>query len=45
MLFEKLINMVHEHAPQAKLCFNTKPSGTAQAVSVGSEVLDGCDLL
>lgn len=32
MLFEKLIIMVHEHAPQAKLCFNTKPSDTAQAV-------------
>jgi hypothetical protein len=22
MLFERLINVVHEHAPQAKLCFN-----------------------
>lgn len=32
LLFEKLINVVHEHAPQAKLCFNTKPSDTAQAV-------------
>jgi len=32
MLFEKLINVVHEHAPQAKLCFNTKPSDTAEAV-------------
>ena len=32
MLFEKLINVVHEHAPQAKLCFNTMPSDTAAAV-------------
>ena len=32
MLFEKLINVVHEHAPQAKICFNTKPSDTAEAV-------------
>ena len=32
MLFEKLINVVHEHAPQAKLCFNTMPSDVAEAV-------------
>ena len=32
MLFEKLINVVHANAPQAKLCFNTKPSDTAEAV-------------
>jgi hypothetical protein len=32
LLFEKLINVVHEHAPQAKLCFNTLPSDTAAAV-------------
>ena len=32
ILFEKLINVVHEYAPQAKLCFNTKPSDTAEAV-------------
>jgi len=32
LLFEKLINVVHEHAPQAKLCFNTIPSDTAEAV-------------
>ena len=32
MLFEKLINVVHAHAPHAKLCFNTKPSDTAEAV-------------
>jgi hypothetical protein len=32
LLFEKLVNVVHEHAPQAKLCFNTKPSDMAEAV-------------
>ena len=32
ILFEKLVNVVHEHAPQAKLCFNTLPSDTAAAV-------------
>ena len=32
LLFEKLINVVHEHAPQAKLCFNQLPSDTAEAV-------------
>jgi hypothetical protein len=31
-LFEKLINIVHEHAPQAKLCFNTKPDDTVEAI-------------
>lgn len=31
-LFEKLINIIHEHAPNAKICFNTKPSDTAEAV-------------
>jgi hypothetical protein len=32
ILFERLINVVHEHAPQAKLCFNQLPSDTAEAV-------------
>lgn len=32
LLFEKLINIVHEHAPRAKLCFNTRPTDTAEAV-------------
>ena len=31
-LFEKLINVVHEHAPHAKICFNTKPEDTTDAV-------------
>jgi hypothetical protein len=32
ILFEKLINLVHEHAPHARFCFNTKPTDTAEAV-------------
>jgi hypothetical protein len=32
MLFEKLINVVHAHAPQAKLCFNQLPSDIGEAV-------------
>ena len=32
LLFEKLVNVVHEHAPHARLCFNTVPSDTAAAV-------------
>jgi hypothetical protein len=31
LLFEKLVNVAHAHAPQAKLCFNTKPTDTAEA--------------
>ena len=36
LLFEKLINIVHQHAPAARICFNTKPSDTAEAGSGGS---------
>ena len=32
LLFEKLLNVVHAHAPQAKICFNTGPTDTAEAV-------------
>ena len=32
ILFEKLVNLVHEHAPHARFCFNTKPTDTAEAV-------------
>jgi len=32
ILFERLINLLHAHAPQAKLCFNTNPGDTAAAV-------------
>jgi hypothetical protein len=31
-LFEKLVNLVHVAAPQAKFCFNTRPTDTAVAV-------------
>lgn len=31
-LFEKLINVVHEHAPRARICFNTMPDDTAAAI-------------
>jgi len=32
LLFEKLINVIHEGAPQARICFNTKPTDTADAI-------------
>ena len=32
LLFEKLVNVVHKHAPQSNICFNTLPSDTAAAV-------------
>lgn len=31
-LFEKLVNVVHELAPKAKICFNTKADDTAEAI-------------
>lgn len=32
MLFEKLLNLVHAQAPHAKICFNSTPADTAEAV-------------
>ena len=32
ILFEKLVNVVHKHAPQAKFCFNQLPADTAEAI-------------
>lgn len=32
ILFEKMINVIHEHAPSAKICFNTNPTDSVQAV-------------
>jgi DNA-binding LacI/PurR family transcriptional regulator len=32
MLFERLINVVHECAPQARICFNTTADDTAAAL-------------
>ena len=31
-LFEKLVNVIHENAPTAKLAFNTRPDDTAESV-------------
>jgi hypothetical protein len=30
--FENVVNLVHARAPGAKICFNTNPSDTAEAV-------------
>jgi hypothetical protein len=30
--FEKLLNLIHVHAPGAKICFNTTPADSAEAV-------------
>lgn len=32
LLLERLLNLVHSHAPAARLCFNTSPADTAEAV-------------
>jgi hypothetical protein len=32
LLFEKLINLVHAQAPEAKICFNSTPADSAVAV-------------
>jgi hypothetical protein len=32
LLFEKLVNLVHERAPLAKICFNTNADDGADAV-------------
>ena len=33
LLFEKLINVIHRHAaPSTKICFNTRPDDSAEAV-------------
>jgi hypothetical protein len=32
LLFEKLVNAAHQYAPGAKICFNTEPTDTAEAV-------------
>ena len=31
-LFEKMLNLVHELAPRSKICFNTKPTDSLDAV-------------
>jgi len=32
LLFEKIINLVHRLAPNARICFNTRPADSAEAV-------------
>ncbi len=32
LLFEKIINLIHALAPGARICFNTTPADTADAV-------------
>jgi hypothetical protein len=32
LLFERLVNVVHEKAPHARICFNTRPEDTAESV-------------
>jgi hypothetical protein len=32
LLFEKMINLIHTLAPAAKICFNTTPADTVDAV-------------
>ncbi|HEY4182686.1 MAG TPA: hypothetical protein VGM90_37905 [Kofleriaceae bacterium] len=32
LLFEKLVNVVHQNAPHAAICFNTVPQDTAESV-------------
>jgi hypothetical protein len=32
LLFEKILNVVHQHAPQAKICFNTNPGDSLEAI-------------
>ena len=32
LLFEKVVNVAHQYGPRAKLCFNTMPSDTPDAV-------------
>ena len=32
LLFEKLLNLIHARAPGAKICFNSSPADSAEAV-------------
>ena len=32
LVFERLVNVVHEHAPHARMAFNTGPMDSAAAV-------------
>jgi hypothetical protein len=50
MVFERLINVIHISAPNARLCFNTNPSDIAEAIKIwfnnrqlSSGILFRCD--
>lgn len=32
LVFERLVNTIHEHAPQARIAFNTGPTDSAAAI-------------
>lgn len=32
LVFERLVNVVHEHAPKARIAFNTRPEDSAEAI-------------
>ena len=32
LVFERLVNVIHECAPSARICFNTKPTDTVDAI-------------
>jgi hypothetical protein len=32
LVFERLVNVVHEHAPHARMAFNTGPTDSAAAI-------------
>jgi hypothetical protein len=32
LLFERLLNLVHAHAPTARICFNTTPADSLEAI-------------
>lgn len=32
LLFERLVNIVHRHAPAARICFNSGPTDSSEAV-------------
>jgi hypothetical protein len=32
LLFERILNLIHRHAPDARICFNTTPADSAEAV-------------
>lgn len=33
LLFEKVINLVHQNVPDSRICFNTNPTDTVEAIN------------